>query len=95
MTHTPGPWDTQFLFTESGYIYRVYANGTSRDAIADVQDAWDVETVAANARLLRAAPDLLEALEYALETLEREVWGAALVKQAARQAIKKATEGEL
>ena len=72
--HTPGPWVTNtagsakrgepFKITE---IY-VYAPGTQDDTAicADVIDPVTQEPSEANARLIAAAPELLEALQYAI-----------------------------
>jgi hypothetical protein len=62
MTHTPGPWHV----TEDGHI------DSSFGAIAEIVgvDNPDDETLP-NARLIAAAPDLLEALEGMLEWARR------------------------
>ena len=59
--HTPGPWHIG-----SNMILKVI-NG-SYFSIAEVND-WEDETVP-NARLIAAAPDLLEALELSLEEMK-------------------------
>lgn len=67
--HTPGPWilasnPKQILFKVEGHPYRllaeahhaVFNDGTGQGSLTD-------EEVKANARLIAAAPDLLEALK--------------------------------
>ncbi len=60
MSHTPGPWRTHLVDSTSV----VDATG---DEVAWMQGAYktdsDVERMEANARLIAAAPDLLEALK--------------------------------
>ena len=54
MSHTPGPWK----------VDRPYIRGAGR-AIATLESGRDEVEDAANARLIAAAPELLEALEAA------------------------------
>lgn len=79
--HTPGPWvtsDTNDIFTSLGA-----KNGegfTEADDrawhIADCAVGWlSGNEVKANARLISAAPDLLKALEDALQYIENRYWG--------------------
>jgi hypothetical protein len=59
--HTPGPWRVEkFNDTKS---WSIYANGGTH-SLASIRDA-------ANARLIAAAPDMLEALTNALGWMER------------------------
>ena len=67
-THTPGPW---------AIIADVPGHEIGYRAIVAVDDGELAETIcnpspmgAANARLIAAAPDLLAALQYALERFE-------------------------
>jgi hypothetical protein len=104
--HTPGPW-----FADSGgKIWRrdpseLYQNGggvAGDEPLAWTYEGWSDEglqgyPVEANARLIAAAPDLLEALEFMLSVFnetypdvaddeeDREAWAKA------RAAIRKAT----
>ena len=56
--HTPGPWKANFAISGEVYIF-----GGDRN-FARVFDEWrDEANQEANARLIAAAPDLLEALE--------------------------------
>lgn len=70
MSHTPGPW----LTTESTEHWgRVNVTIQAAFTANDIATAWqgNTETNRANARLIAAAPELLEALEEVLgwETL--------------------------
>jgi hypothetical protein len=69
MKHTPGPWKVyETSHRQSGpggeQIFKVAKSGFGGGLIADVS-CWWVSTAAAmaNARIIAAAPDLLEALE--------------------------------
>ena len=73
--HTPGPWkfDESYMWSErlSGgpkYHFRVTgANGETWTPIALCQSNARAVDNEANARLIAAAPDLLEALQYAIK----------------------------
>lgn len=90
MKHTPGPWKTHAL-TKSHGIYD--QTGTS---VAKVGDAFGVcaERRAADARLIAAAPDLLEALRNLTLTAARYLpdYNEHPDIQAAEAAIAKATQ---
>lgn len=78
--HTPGPWE----------INREWMDGEWRQVVSGWDEKWLRLSVAgnigeANARLIAAAPELLEALEKALPDLS----GQDLLR--ARAAIAKAT----
>lgn len=69
LVHTPGPWDY-----DMDYIVAPDPNGVHRDIyIAEIAHADDEGRIAspeqqdANRRLIAAAPELLEALDYLLE----------------------------
>ncbi len=94
--HTPGPWAVADLphsivvRTESPKKSKF---GASRYAAIGGFDRSDPEQLAeamANARLIAAAPDLLEALEFVIRGVP-DTWEGA---QKARAAIAKATGGE-
>ena len=99
--HTPGPWKPY----EDGPLTIVTAEG---DTIAGVYDGtlpWNKTNVSlpgeANARLIAAAPDLLEACEVALETInildvlvDGGKEGRREVKRQLRAAIRKATAND-
>lgn len=67
MAHTQGPWA---LDGDINAMNLDVVSGEGRIAMIDCEndDLTDAEVVA-NARLMRAAPDLLEALEDAVEAL--------------------------
>ena len=105
--HTKGPWEV--VRTDAGIIVRTESAkktrfGASRYAAIGGFDRSDPEQLAealANARLIAAAPELLEALKGLAEAYCRA--GAPLTREeraedrkrffAARAAIAKATEG--
>lgn len=64
--HTPGPWTVR---PEIGRAHQRYIGNRAPDAllVAEVIDTLDDGQCDANARLIAAAPDLLEALEYCLQ----------------------------
>lgn len=71
-THTQGPWETFECLNGA-----ISVNASPQIPIATVGGAgWHLgaKTAQANARLIAAAPDLLEALETALEMLI-DSWG--------------------
>ena len=69
--HTPGPWERGYSLGSSGVIVggvmRQYTNGEAKDQIVMVlglkEDNGGAAAKEANARLIEAAPDLLEALK--------------------------------
>ena len=99
--HTPGPWainhagsgrDGKFIYDEV-YVYAP-SSGVEDIAVAsDIADPLGGDSMP-NARLIAAAPELLEALISLLESFEAmergEVYKKLTVKDA-RSAIKKAT----
>lgn len=87
--HTPGPWAADF-----GEAYAVTAPDKGRVAICtNLKGAHGMggrrtgDEVEANARLIAAAPDLLEALEVLVAEL-----GDCRLTEPARAAIAKATK---
>jgi len=74
MTHTPGPWEA----TQEREFYQdhvqPYSIRTVRDDEEDIvyiarcMDSWDTD-MRANARLIAASPDLLEACKAAVAAL--------------------------
>lgn len=82
MKHTPGPWNIS-----SANLYAVNARGRG---IATAHGTDDVnysdffpptEEAAANARLIAAAPDLLEALQMLSDTAGRVAQGTAVIDE--------------
>ena len=68
MAHTPGPWHCGqgngegSIFAESGRM-QMEATGTTLYPICTIASGWKGDEDAANARLIAAAPELLERLE--------------------------------
>ena len=56
--HTPGPYEA--VKATGGHSYAIFGPGP-HDVVAHLPDCLPAETVAANARILKAAPELLEA----------------------------------
>jgi len=104
--HTPGPWASGRAIPEDGAVSRIVRAGD--DHIAVVMDLEDAAQEAAdNARLIAAAPDLLEALKAWLASdradqsiiAGRDVDGhplsaAGVARVKARAAIARATGGQ-
>lgn len=72
MSHTPGPWvvidDRQVVTLAVCHPGRTYGYGCGNDFVCDLNDGEyhqyrNDKEQAANARLIAAAPDLLEALK--------------------------------
>lgn len=77
--HTPGPWswDAGDIGNEYSIPYcDVFAGSGDDFIIASVNDRFDRTQGRANARLIAAAPDLLEALEDAVRWFEAYVGDA-------------------
>jgi hypothetical protein len=77
--HTPGPWKVYMATT--GFHVIGIGKASDGQGITDggfgVWGGGDAESLA-NARLLAAAPDLLEALSELVEVLRKEAPGTAL-----------------
>lgn len=67
MSHTPGPWRME-EFRKGSYLVTARNAGTAREGIV----AQHVPGIA-NARLLAAAPELLEVIREAVDSAEREM----------------------
>jgi hypothetical protein len=91
-TYTPGPW-------------RLFTAFTDPEIVTDRKSAHETESLVqfrgqpnalANARLMAAAPELLEALELAETAVEyyHDHEGAGITLKAVRDAIAKATGGQ-
>lgn len=91
-THTPGPWDC--MFADGINVRHPIIRG---DKGTICQSAWmgNADETNANARLIAAAPDLLEALTRLVDIDDGNMgvigWDAVI--DAARAAIAKATGG--
>lgn len=99
--HTPGPWHMDPEEITSGFRIvpkigdRGLAVAIQRDAAPAIPGSGiDRATAEANARLIAAAPELLEALEEMVKAGEFEDWdGRCDCIAVARAAIAKATGG--
>ena len=94
--HTPGPWEA---IKHTRHSWEISFNGTGMGVVVHLartnDDCKDYqERTASDARLIAAAPEMLEALK-CLKDCIYETWGsdAYLALKAAREAISKA-EGE-
>jgi hypothetical protein len=108
--YTPGPWAVQDIGSnclritgnmpleivphESRDYYSAIASVTQRDAHPRYDAGISRQTCAANARLMAAAPDLLEALKLAEYLLSGANINGNVVERKVREAIKKA-EGDV
>ncbi len=91
--HRPGPWHvSKYLGEPSGTLQVVHASGDVQ--VADCRETWgyrlSVEEAQANARLIAAAPDLLEACKAALAVREKNGMGEVGVSAQLRAVIAKA-----
>lgn len=88
--HTPAPWDWVQFFAPTGETtYRIRGKGLLEIARAQ---GFGPEAEA-NVRLMAAAPELLEALEWCLEALAAESIDGGTAGELARAAIAKAKGG--
>jgi hypothetical protein len=98
MTHTPAPWkhEGSIIYSEEkGIAIAIVANRATNTGATAPIEIWNPEWKAAmsDARLIAAAPELLEALERIAEgNLGNEPWQANYdrIKEIARLAITKA-----
>ena len=102
--HTPGPWMAEPTSATGGAIERVRCTHPTHPHVADVAHRpsamapgnWEspdaVAETEANACLIAAAPELLDALLRCVQRLEGD-WEATQEVGAARAAIAKATGG--
>ena len=83
-THTPGPWrlDCRRSMTGKSYVYRITApHGEDIVPYLDMSNGSDTGdgVSLANARLIAAAPDLLESLRMAVKYLRGENMGSVML----------------
>ena len=94
--HSPGPWTldvdiTGWMFSDvNGWIVATIDDPDSYDAGA----MPDNQTCEANARLIAAAPELLECLRWAVRRIETAGLGEGEYIERALDAIHKATGGQ-
>ncbi len=70
MTHTPGPWETQIKREHKYGQNHIVANGNLVASVDSAISPKEREEWHANAHLIAAAPDLLEALKKWEEFME-------------------------
>lgn len=92
--HTPGPWRHEGSEVWATRAMRINNISAGTPMIATVCKHEDAEQFDydANARLIAAAPELLEALQLMIDKYEFGGWPASTIT-VARAAIAKATEG--
>jgi hypothetical protein len=90
--HTPGPW----FVTRKGFMIETGVEalcepGPDGEArwlpVCTMEKDWDAQTAQANARLIAAAPDMLEVLEELLWLREQEFKSAVKKKNAYERAM--------
>jgi len=95
MKHTPGPWELKSDPAHYDTLSSIEGGGMknrprcNRELMAEVGGFADVKTQESNARLISAAPDLLEALELIVATHQDGGWPTASIV-VAQAAINKA-----
>ena len=101
MTYTPGPWDIHEANDRNDAFYITHKNrrgiGSISNSFNDDGDQYTSAEDAANARLIAAAPDLLEALRDVVSQIAAydKLFGensCAIDDSPAKQAIDKATK---
>jgi hypothetical protein len=81
--YTPGPWE----YKNNPYDLKIY-NGLGLE-VAQVAHDWIHGSTQANARLIAAAPELLDALELVVGTYDEGGWPSATIV-IAKAALEKA-----
>lgn len=83
--HTPGPWTVNGRWVSQGE-HRTICNATEMTMKSLVRQAAEYEQACANAQLIAAAPDMLEALEFLLDTWTMDDHSRQLVNDVIRKA---------
>jgi len=65
-THTPGPWETEYV--SEADVWGIWQEKPPENETGSIARAYDES----NARLIAAAPELLEALKYWLPVIEAQ-----------------------
>lgn len=93
--HTPGPW--QYAFEGGTVAFIVESDLTTVAKLSVTENTTAHAALPANSRLIAAAPELLEALQWMVDAFEPHASGShenrADALRTARKAITKATEG--
>ncbi|MDT4853095.1 hypothetical protein FQZ97_873490 [compost metagenome] len=88
--HTPGPW--RYQGPDDFMDFNILHNGDSLAVAAVVSNMRNLEEIAANARLVAAAPDLLAALQLTSKALTAALTGGEVSAAQAGNALVKAAE---
>lgn len=101
MKHTPGPWKIAGEHADrQTFIYALNKRGTNRfwfdiqSGLTDDKQRTSVAELSANARLIAAAPELLDALKDCIQLMKLDLECLAFVQpelKKAMAAIEKAT----
>jgi hypothetical protein len=93
--HTPGPWDVDNYPDHVSYFSDASNRKPDYDFRVDFSEDMPEEEAEANARLIAAAPDLLEALEELLFMTHPDTFGGSMeeARATASAAIAKAKAG--
>lgn len=94
MKHTPGEWFTHREGFSTVYVESRIGGGLIQEVAACGPTAAGSEQQEANARLMAAAPELMDALKALLNYDNLGAYERADVRQKARAAIAKATGGQ-
>jgi hypothetical protein len=95
LKHTPGPWNYSGLTfeTENGSFSIWKDQGENGSTlICEIDKGIRHEKANANAKLIAAAPELLENLIRCVDRLEENGMGSMSAVRRAKEAIKKATQ---
>ena len=79
MTHTPGPWKV-WAYWQVGPEDSLPGDTVVAHCHEDAHRGRGIEEVSANARLIAAAPDLLELIKLYVRYTERECWNVPFRK---------------
>jgi hypothetical protein len=88
--HTKEPW---LITTIQGEDCLMIGGGDGSEVVADIRTHWPEEEVEANARLIAAAPELLQIAEDYVLLCELIYWEGSVL-DAAREAIAKVKGGK-
>src|SRR5690348_235674 len=76
MGHTPGPWKSfRFFVAAEGSLRRIAECQSKSPGDPNYNDQTAIDEDCANARLIAASPELLEACRYCLDMLSQEAGG--------------------
>ncbi len=102
---TPGPWSACCIHLTPHYVFadeantticRIEINDPESDAFEPISGTVTLGQARANARLIAAAPELLEAAEQALEVFINQGWDDDLIAASKlKSTIAKATGKEI